>query len=257
MSDRRLDRLMNQELDGANGPAEREALRQALDADADARRRYEEMRAAHELLRGLEAPALGPEFKRGVLSAIRTTARPPSPARSPRLSFLPGALRLKYALFFGLGLGLGLLILLVFKGRTSMTGLESRQLMGTVAESRILRPAGEVKFEQGPVRQEIRLSYGDGCLVAEVRGAAGLGLDAVLTFDRERLSFDALRRTAGDEAGVTIAPGRLEVRTSGPHGYVLVFSAKSGLPLDLRYRVTAGGLEVFAKDLRAAPEDVR
>jgi hypothetical protein len=257
MSDRRLDRLMNQELDGANGPAEREALRQALDADADARGRFEEMRAAHELLRGLEAPAPGPEFKRGVLSALRTTAHPASPARSPRLAFFPGALRLKYTLFFGLGLGLGLLILVVFKGRTSLTGLESRQLMGTVAESRVLRPAGEVKFEQGAVRQEIRLSYGDGCLVVDVRGAAGSGLDTVLTFDRERLSFDALRRTAGDEGGVTIAPGRFGVHVSGTHGYVLVFAAMGGLPLSLRYRVEEGGAEVFAKDLRLTPEDIR
>jgi hypothetical protein len=93
--------------------------------------------------------------------------------------------------------------------------------------------------------------------VAEVRGSAAGEVDLVLTFDKERLSFDALRQTGGDQGGVTIEPGRLEIRTAGSHGYVLVFKVKGGLPLALNYRVGAGGSAVFARDLTVTAEDVR
>jgi hypothetical protein len=56
---------------------------------------------------------------------------------------------------------------------------------------------------------------------------------------------------------VTIEPGRLEIRTAGSHGYVLVFNVKGGLPLALNYRVGAGGSAVFTRDLSVTAEDVR
>jgi hypothetical protein len=188
---------------------------------------------------------------------VRLGARP---AAAERFSWRPaalGSLRLKYAFFFGLGLCLGLFILVLFKNRTIEAGFDARQLVGTVAEARALRPAGDLRFDQGFVSQDLRLRYGDGCLVAEVQGSAAGGVDFVLTFDKDRLSFDALRQTKGDQGGVTIEPGRLEVRTAGRHGYILVFSVRGGLPLALNYRVAAGGAVVFARDLTVAPEDVR
>jgi hypothetical protein len=257
MIDRRLDRLMNQELDGANSPAEQATLREALESDHEARERYDGLRAAHELLRRAEGPAPGPDFKDGVLAAVRRSARPAVPQHfSWRLSAL-GPLRLKYALFFGLGLCLGLLILVVFKNRAIEAGYDARQLVGTIAEAQALRPAGDLRFDQGVVSQDLRLRYGDGCLVAEVQGSATRDIDFVLTFDKDRLSFDALRQTKGDRGGVSIEPGRLEVRTAGSHGYVLVFALKGGLPLALHYQVDAAGTEVYARDLTAAAEDAR
>jgi hypothetical protein len=255
MIDRRLDRLMNQELDGANGPAERETLRAALETSREARDRYESLRAAHELLRGAEGPAPGPDFAKGVLTAVRRNARPAAPER---LSWRPaafGPLRLKYALFFGLGLSLGLLILVVFKTRPVDAGLDARQLAGTVAEARSLRPAGVLHVEEGGISRDLILFYGDGCLVAKLQGNATAGV--VLTFDRDRLSFDALRRTQGDQGSVIIAPGRLQVQTSGPHAYVLVFAARGGLPLTLHYRDAGAGRETLDRDLTVTEESLR
>ena len=51
MIDRRLDRLMNQEIDGANSPAESAMLQKALETSGEARARYESLRAAQEILR--------------------------------------------------------------------------------------------------------------------------------------------------------------------------------------------------------------
>jgi anti-sigma factor RsiW len=257
MIDRRLDRLMNQEIDGANSPAESAMLQKALETSGEARARYESLRAAQEILRGAEGPAPGPEFKDGVLAAVRRNARPAAPDRFSWRPAAFGPLRLKYALFFGLGLGLGLLILVVFRNRTIDAGFDARQLVGTVAEARSLRPAGDLRFDQGLVSQDLRLRYGDGCLVAEVSGSAAGDVELVLTFDKDRLSFDALRQTRGEQGGVTIEPGRLEIRTAGSHGYVLVFNVKGGLPLALNYRVGAGGSAVFTRDLSVTAEDVR
>ena len=257
MIDRRLDRLMNQELDGVNSPADSETLQKTLETSREARDRYESLRAAQELLRGVEGPSPGPEFKDGVLAAVRRSARPAAPARFSWRPAALGPLRLKYALFFGLGLGLGLLILVVFRNRTIEAGFDARQLVGTVAEARTLRPAGGLRFDQGLVSEDLRLRFGDGCLVAEVHGSAAGDVELVLTFDKDRLSFDALRQTRGDQGGVTIEPGRLEIRTAGSHGYVLVFNAKGGLPLALNYRVGAGGSAVFARDLTVTTEEVR
>ncbi len=257
MIDRKLDRLMNQELDGANTAEESETLRRALDDSREARERFDELRAACAFLRGVEGPVSGPEFKERVMAAVRPAARQAGRERSPLRSSAPGLLQFKYALFFGLGLGLGLLILVVFKNRTIGAGIDARQLVGTVAEARLLRPAGDLRFDQGVVSQDLRLRYGDGLLVADVQGRAAHDVDIVLTYDKDRLTFDALRQTMGDQGGVTIEPGRLEVRTAGRHGFVLAFAVKGGLPLTLNYQVGSGGAVVFAKDVSLAAGDVQ
>jgi hypothetical protein len=256
MIDKTILRLMNQELDGANSAADSAALRNALVAGREARERFEELRAAADLVRRAEGPAPAPDFKDGILAAIRRRSEPVGDKR-PQMPAVLSPLRLKYALFFGLGLGLGLFLLVVFRNRAVDAGFDARQLVGTVVEARLLRPAGDLRFDQGVVSQDLHLRFGDGCLLAEVQGQAAQDVDMVWAYDRDRLSFDALRQSKGDQGGVTIEPGRLEVRTAGSHGYVIAFVVKRGLPLSLDYRVSSAGAVIFEKTLAVTPEGVR
>lgn len=258
MIEDKLLRLMNQELDGANTAADSRALSESLVGNAEARTLFNELRTAMALVRGIPGLEPGPDFKRKVLDDIRRNAGPAAAKREAdmadrgfrpkRLAF--ASLKLKYVLFFALGLCLGMLLLFVFKYRSGDGGLDARQLVGTVADTKALRPVDNLKLDrEGVASQELAFRSGGGRLEVDVRGTAAKSVEIVFTFDPAVLSLDAFRQSAGEPAGVDLGPGRLAVRTAGAHGFLAAFKAGAGLPASLQYQVFDSGAVVFDKTL--------
>ena len=254
MRERKLIRLMNQELDGANSPGDSRALKACLEAQEGARRRYAELRSAMELLRSEEGPAPGPDFKDRVLAGIRRKPEPPAAKAGWTWGAALRPLRLKYALFFFLGLSLGLLLLFLFKNRAGEADYKVRQLVGTVLESKNARTVDSIRLDREGLSEELVIRAGDGLLAADIRGTTAKDLEVVLTFDPKALSLEALQRTAGDNGGLTIGPGRIAIRAVGPHGFSAIFTVQTALPVSLGRQVLWGGVLLQEKTVVVASE---
>jgi hypothetical protein len=259
MIDKKLLRLMNQELDGANTADESRVLKAFLEDNEDARSRFRELGAVMDMIRGGAGPEPKPDFPKSVLAEIgRRAVAPEKPGRasvsirgfwSRETAF--GGLRLKYGLFFGLGLGLGLLLLVLFNNRAAGPGLDTRQLAGTVLNTAELHPVEETALLGDGLRQKLSLWSGDGRLAARFQGSAAKGIEIAIAFDRTELSFDSFQQTEGDRGGFDIEPGRLVVRTSGTHAFLILFKAKTGLPTSLKILVSSSGIPIAEKYLVA------
>jgi hypothetical protein len=265
MIDKKHLRLMNQELDGANSADESRSLKEYLAGSEEARTRYRELGAVMDLFRSDQGPAPTPDFKAKILDDIGKKAGPLGEKRDREVSAggfwmraaALGPMRLKYGLFFALGLCVGLLLLFVFKNRSIDSGLDARQLVGTVMDAKNMRPVENLRLDREGVSQELSLSYGDGRLAAEVRGNAAKDVEIVFTFDRDDLSFYTFRQSAGDNGGINIEPGRFTVRTAGPHGFGVMFNVKAGLPVSLKVQVFASSMAVFEKSLTVTKDGNR
>jgi len=188
-----LDILMNQELDGANSPAESRRLAEELAADPGARRRFAELRETIGIFTRIETLQPPPGLRARILAAVRPVAPEPRTPRASRarvfLRELLGPVRRPaLAGTFALGLVAGLLLY------AAVGGLPGREIPGDGLLSGMAGPdldtlslaSGSARvLDQGPVHGRARL----------VELAAGFVLDLDLATE------------PGHEVRVTFGPG--------------------------------------------------
>jgi len=258
MADKKLLRLMNQELDGTNSVQDSRRLAEILSADAEARTKFEELRATLAVLRRAEAEAPPSGLKAAILERIEAGAETPASrtASAPRRGWMarfaeaPAAMKFRYALFFALGFSLGIVLLLLFKNRPAEIGLDSRQLVGTLTGENGAAPAEQFRFDAAGASGEVAVRYGQGLIVAEVRLRSSREVELAFDFDPQRLSVAVFERGTREPDSAKIAPDGVTIDATGVRTYTIAFALKPGSGGGLRFRASAAGLPFFEKDIR-------
>ncbi len=243
-------RLINQEMDGTNSADESRELRTIFERDEEARAYARDLAEAMDHLQNAPIPDPGPFFKTKILAILQRSDSPEKPLAGKKgfLSPLFAPLKLKYALFFCLGLGLGILLLLASKFRViDDSGWDTRQMAGTVMDTGNLSPMETADWERSGVDQKLDVLRGERMLAVGLRGTAEKDVVVTIDFSPEEMRFDSVRRLSGETGGVELRPGRVILRMSGPHGFLLTFRTPGNPPTSLDVRAVAGGETVFAR----------
>ncbi|MBN1938869.1 MAG: hypothetical protein JW843_04740 [Candidatus Aminicenantes bacterium] len=250
MLEAEIIRLINQESDGTNSAEESRTLARILAGNNEAKTYTAELSETIELLRTAPVPDPGPFFKMKILAFLQ---RPGIPENDfvkkrgiPAPLFEP--IKLKYALFFCLGLGLGLGLLLVSKfGVVKDSGWDLRQLAGTVMDAESLSPMETAGWESTGIEQTVDVLRGERMLAVGLRGLTEREVLVTLSFSPEEMRFDTIRRLSGETGGVEIMPGKIVVRVSGSHGFLVVFRTPGHPPTALDVQANADGEMLFSR----------
>ena len=250
MLDPEVVRLINQEMDGANSVEESRELEKILLGNEEARAYADDLAAAMDHLRNAPVPDPGPYFKTKILAFLQRSDAP-EPKFGKKRGFLAPLfepLKLRYALFFCLGLGLGLLLLLSSKFRLiNDSGWNTRQLAGTIMDTGSLSPLETAGWESSGIEQKLDLLRGERMLAVGLRGTADREVVVTIGFSPEEMQFDAVRRLTGETGGVDLLPGTIVLRTSGAHGFLVVFRTQGNPPTSLDVRAVAAGETLFSR----------
>ncbi|TMQ60231.1 MAG: hypothetical protein E6K76_02580 [Candidatus Eisenbacteria bacterium] len=244
MNDRKLQRLMNDQLDGIATPAESERLRRELASSEDARIEYRNLGGVFDVLNRAEMEDPPPDLKQNVMQAIRHRAvTVPVPVRRSWLESIKAAFRTRpafgYAYSFAAGAALAILTFTLLSGNLlTKSGVESGPFTGTMLPASGLShlrrtDSREFTFRGGRVLAEM-LSGRDG-LVARITARAPQGTEVEVSFDPGQLDAVALRQHPVAPNDVLLGSGRLSVRIRhiGESQYLLYLARRgpAGSPL--------------------------
>ncbi|HET7224489.1 MAG TPA: hypothetical protein VFK69_02155 [Candidatus Eisenbacteria bacterium] len=233
MSDDRLERVMDQVLDGTATPADAAKLDAALAGDPRARARYDEMRS---MFRALTAAAEVPpaDLHEGIMEGVResvgrarATVRPhPSAARA-----VPHPALLKFAFAFACGsLASAVLVLSLVAGGPRAKG-DRLQAEGTMAPP---SPAWSA-----PIALEAPGASAEARVAADARGVrVDLDCRGGARMVRLEAAGGALAPAgvtwkAGPAGRITPAPDGVEIELAGPAHYQVIFDRIGATPADL------------------------
>jgi len=239
--------LINAELDGELGAAERRELEELLEASGEARAERAEMQGLFDVLGSVpleEPPA-------SILSGFDGEAARPRRSKSALAGIF---YRFQWATV-GLGLAAGLLLTVaVYEFNDPISGLDSHQAVGTVGV--VNRRALDAVTVAGPdIAGKIVLSETSGELLLTVDLDTGGEAAVVVDIGRSGLAFEGLRlgqgRAAVESGTVEYSDGRLTVRNHGRQAYSVVLSQPDKrVEARLTLEVSAGDTTVYAGALR-------
>ncbi|HYQ89683.1 MAG TPA: hypothetical protein VEU09_08660 [Candidatus Binatia bacterium] len=263
-SDRELERLMNDQLDGVATPEDSERLSRILESREDLRVQYRGLGGVFSALSRLDMEEPPASLKQGILRAIRS-GDVASPARESWLRSIPAFFRgrggFRYGYSFAAGAALGVLAFAVISGNLmTRPGADSRPFTGTMApqfSDGVYRHIQSHDFvlRNGHVLAEV-LSETEG-LVVRITADVPLGSDVVVSFDPAAWGAGAVRQ---DQAGneVMLGSGRLSIRMQrlGQSQYLLYLARKGPAGSPIRIAIDSpdgsaqGELETGGSPLR-------
>lgn len=232
MSDRELDRLVQDVLEDVARPAERERLERITAADPAAAARRRELERVFERL-GRVPPAVPapPGLRAAVLGRIGSRAARGTGRPVPHRAF-------RFAIPFALGVVAGALGFAGWRGDPDAPGAAvSGAMMPADPDAAIHWHAGDltatVTGRRRGVRQALRIV---------VSGPVDPGDEAAieLRYDPLRTRLVALRQSQADPGGIVASPGHVRLAPDRPTVFDLeVEHADAGAPITARLR--AGG----------------
>jgi hypothetical protein len=245
-----LTRLMQQEIDRANTPAETAELRARLQADADARAEFEELKMVAQ---GLEDAAVPPPpgLRRAVLDAIAVAPAAGRPSFTAWLGAIwPNrvmALRYAGVLLAGIAMGLagGLWIGLPrfapvpssVAGTMAPSGQDSRDEWRV--EFQGLR--GVVRWNQAPPVIALHCDL-------EGQGAS----DMVVAYDTTQARFEGLESGAPEDLSLRLDEGRVSLHGSFRSPFTLRFARTGAGELGATVQLLRGGTLLGTKTVTFA-----
>lgn len=254
MIDERLTDLMNQELDGANTADESRELHGRLEADAEARARFDELRRLGEMFR--ESGEIEPP--RGLHAAIVASLAKERSAETRKralgaLAALParrGRPRVGFA--FAAGLVSGACLLAVVLLVTPLwSPVDPGRLRGALVSRDVKRISGEpLIFELPGGAGEARVIDIDGAVEVDV-ALSSPGPVRVILEHAAGLRYDGIRVPGGAPHAVSVGSRSIEIDHEGDARYVVTFRDAGDDRGAIVFRVVgAGGALFFEQTVR-------
>lgn len=171
MNTERLEILMNQEIDGANSPAESRELDDALRQDPGARRKFAELKEALGFFDQVELLDPPPGLRERIMRATEEVAAPPAPSwRHGLRAWLRPVFRPIPVGSFALGVAVCLLFMVTVGDRMGAVDPQADLLQGMAGQDRdtlAMAPAVVRSLDHGPLRGRLVLSeHGPGLKLA-------------------------------------------------------------------------------------------
>lgn len=248
MNEKRLQELMNRELDGDNSPDESAALRSHLAASEEARAMFDELVRMSALFR--EAGEVTPprDMESRIVDAIAARDAAAGRERGFFLDFLSPRRKVAYAFAAGIAVGI---VIFVIVDQTLRGGsqLDVRDLYGALAER---EQAGAVIDAQSA---DIAVPGCSGTAIVQFRAeavfvSASIAVDAGVEVEIAPLGGLALRSFRVPACGpyaLRGSPEGVAVSAAGPCEFVAVFADPGRERPPIRISVTRGGSALFEK----------
>lgn len=252
MVDEKFVELIHQEIDAENSPDQTAKLKAYLAQNTETRKLYDELVAAANVLREVNAVEPPRNFKKNILRSIqpnRYTARAKKPAPGgirSLVDMLFGApsYQLKYAFVFACGLMAGLFIYALMSNTSQQqAGIDNSNLYGTMAW---LDTAGNfaavdsmaVDLEVGRVSMQVKSSPKQ--VIAELHLNTIKETTIQLEFEENDLGFSGVSQ-ASSQAGASFSSDghTLKFINLGENQYLIAFANKTSAVSSLRFKLFA------------------
>ena len=239
---------MNAEIDGANSPGASRELREYLDANPDARRRFDELKEVGRVLTDANQVSPPEALKRAIMRAV--TARENAEVKVGLLEKMREVLgpaprmRLAFAFAGGVAVGIGLFALLSVTLPQTVPG-GAANLMGTIGGGeRCFVGADPVSFDVPGAAGRASVRYCAETVTLELSLSSESEVVVVLSYDEE-VDFDGLMALQAGDHAVRVTGHRTELTHIGTRDYDLFFTDYTESHLPLRMSVLAAGRSVF------------
>ena len=217
MSDRDLDQIIDDVLDGVAPPAESVWLKERMDRDPAIRTRYGERAVLFKALTPGEMVAPPPDLVSSVMSEIRGSSPAQHSASPTWWSSLLGSLTRRPALglgyAFGAGAAIGVLAMVALTPRSGSAPSTPLPVNGTMVP-----PTGpnwiledHARLAAGPGQGEVRLQRNGAMLIVEIESASRTSSRWTLEFDPASIRIMGIDRTRGPDGAFHSGSGRLEL----------------------------------------------
>ena len=248
MIERRYIELMNAEIDGVNSPTESAELRDHLEANPDARRRFDELSGVGRALADAEQVS-PPRALRGAIMRV-VAAREKARSEGGLIERMKCALRpaprmrAAYAFSGGIVVGLALFALLSLTLPQMVPG-DGANLLGTMGGGqRCFVAADPVSFDVPGATGRASVRYCAESVTLELSLSSESEVVVVFSYDDE-VDFDGLRALQAGDHSVSVRGHRAELTHAGTRDYDLFFTDYTESNLPLRMSVIADGRSVF------------
>ncbi|MGH7451968.1 MAG: anti-sigma factor family protein [bacterium] len=250
MVDEKFVELIHQEIDAENSPDETAKLKAYLAQNTEARKLYDDLAVAANMLREVKAVEPPSTLKKSILRSIQpdryiARAKKSAPGGIRNLvDMLFGApsYQLKYAYTFAFGLMAGLFIYaLMSNTNQQQAGIDNSNLYGTLAW---LEAAGNfasadsmaVDLEAGRVSMQVKSSPKQ--VIAELHLNTIKETTIQLEFEENDLGFSGVSQS-NSQAGVAFNRDEhvLKLTTRGENRYVIAFANKAPTASSLRFKL--------------------
>ncbi len=265
MVDEKFVELIHQEIDAENSPDETAKLKAYLAKNTEARKLYDELAAAANMLREVKALEPPHDLKKNILRSIqpdRYTARAKKPAPGgikSLVDMLFGApsYQLKYAFVFAFGLMAGLFIYALMNNTSpQQTAIDNSNLYGTMAW---LEAAGNFKAVDSMAvdldigRASMLVKSSPKQIIAELHLNTIKETKIQLEFDRNDLGFSGVSQ-ASSQAGAAFSSDEhtLKFLNLGENQYLIAFANKTQDTSLLRFKLFASGTLQYETTLATA-----
>jgi hypothetical protein len=247
----RYIRLMHAEIDGVSTPEESRELHAYLEADADARRHFEELksvgRAMAEAGRVSPPPDLRPAIMRAVRAAERGGERHGVVGRLREVLSPAPRMRLAYAFTCGIAVGIGLFAVLSLTVPQLVPG-DGAHLMGTMGGERCFVAGEAVTFDVPGASGSASVRYCSESVTLELSLESASEVVVVLSYD-DRVDFDGIRALQSGDHAIRVTGHRAELTHAGDRDYDIYFTDYTESHLPIRMRVLSGGRSIFESNV--------
>lgn len=239
--------LLNQELDGTNGPKDSAAVKRLLERSAEAKQYYSDLQSVAAMFKKVPSAEPPAHLKKNILAAIPFPVQHPvvRAARKPLLDGFFSSIGLRYAVTFAGGAVAGILLFALVTNVPS----DSTNLVGTMGPNRsaAAEASAEVRLDQ--VTGSIAASEANGTLTADLNLHSRDEVDVILNFDEHQLKFDSFRPDSDSRSTLTLLEGQVRLTLTGEHRYTIAFLNESNTTPSLTAKLYSQGVLLSSYDL--------
>jgi hypothetical protein len=252
--DTRTIELIHGDIDGENSRDEERELTSRLEASAEARREYEELRKLCQALDAAPTFEPPPDLREAIIGRIFRPVAPVIPLRRPR-AWLGAA-----AALAATAAGVALLL-----GRApEFPASDPSALVGTIGSAGTEAASTSLRLDERPLSGAISLhralNRDDGAVAMEIELEAGRPVEILAGAAGMALRIEELVGLDGAPEELAEIDGRIRVLHRGNQRYALVLASESGTPASIDLSIYEGdrlirqGRLVWPVDTPVGPE---
>jgi hypothetical protein len=249
--------LMNQEIDGANSPAESSALHTYLSTHPEGQSYYNELLELEETFDEIRSVPPPPELRAAILAEIQgsgeaTERRGIFNGIFDAFRFSP---RMAYAFAAGLIIGIGLFAILSRVSPVTSPG-DVERLYGTLADTGATAPfpaTEPVTFDLPGGSGSVRARSSGNATVAEINLSTDTQVQIFLEFG-EHVRFDGFRALDSGDHTMQLVGNQAELTHSGVGNYAVILRDDTRSCPPIHLRAFAAGDLLFEREIRPGAE---
>jgi hypothetical protein len=262
MIDRKINDLINKEIDGSNSPEETARLKACLKNNVEGQREYDRLGNLAHMLSSVDAVDPPASMKARIMNSVERR-RSAEPKKTSIFEYLSrklqprAALRLGYA--FSIGLAVGVLMYTVY------LNIHNDVLGTSDASGTIGMGESPDKLESGDsfdvtlpqVRASVAVKYLRTIPLLNVHLSSVQNVTTDIAFDARTMRVRAVQQFNDPKSSITIRAGEVSISSNGSNEYSIFFAHEMPSTTPIRLSISASGALLYEKTVSFAGNQAR